>query len=56
MNKKRVEPEELRISAVEFDAMMRRALGVPPPSEQPTTKSSVKPKPKTVKRKKDGDS
>lgn len=36
MNKnKPAEPDEMRMPAAEFDEIMRRALGVPPPSEAP---------------------
>ena len=51
MTKKPAEPDEMRMHADQFDEMMRHALGVPSPSEQP--KAEPMPKPKTVKRKKD---
>jgi hypothetical protein len=53
MNKKPAKPDDLRMPADQFDEMMRHALGVPSPSEQP--KAEAAPKPKTVKRKKDAD-
>ena len=51
MMSKTTEPDEMRMPADKFDEMMRHALGVPSPSEQP--KAEPTPKPKTVKRKKD---
>ncbi len=35
MNKKPVEPDEMRMPADQFDEIMGRALGVPPPTAQP---------------------
>ncbi len=49
MNKKPVEPDEMRMPADEFDGIMRHALDAPPPSEEP----KAKPKPKVVKGKKE---
>ncbi len=40
MNKKPVEPDEMRIPADKFDELMRHALGAPPPSEQPIVKKA----------------
>jgi hypothetical protein len=51
MNKKPAEPDEMRMPADKFNELMRHALGVPSPSEQP----KVKPKPEEEKRKKDAD-
>jgi hypothetical protein len=33
MNKKPTEPDEMKMPATEFDEMMRRALGAPPPPD-----------------------
>jgi hypothetical protein len=49
MNKKPVEPDEMRMPADKFDEIMRRALDAPLPSED----SKAKPKPKVVKGKKE---
>ena len=42
MNKKQIEPDDMRMPADKFDEMMRHALGAPPPSEQPKTKPGSK--------------
>ncbi len=42
MTKKTVEPDEMRMPADEFDTMMRRALGAPPPPGD--AKKPAKPK------------
>lgn len=34
MSKKLIEPDEMRMPADEFDAMMRRALDAPPPLDE----------------------
>ena len=44
MNKKPVEPDELRMPAEKFDEMMRKALGAAPPTD-----AQNKPKPKAPK-------
>lgn len=49
MNKKLVEPDEMRMPADTFDEIMRHALEAPPPSEEPKAKL----KPKEVKTKKE---
>lgn len=47
MKTKTPQPDKLRMSADEFDNMMRRALQAPPPPKKPTkptTKKRTKPK------------